>query len=205
MERWQDKARLVIVTATVTSAVWVVAVALWLNARAPHHAQRVVPVAATTTSLPRASASPSAPAAMVIPVRGVRSDALVDTFTQARAGGMRVHDAIDIMAPAGTPMLAALPGRVEKLFASRDGGNTIYVRTPEGTTMAYYAHLATYAPGLAEGQVIRVGQVLGAVGATGNADPAAPHLHFALMRTSPQARWDEGVPFNPYPLLRGLP
>lgn len=202
------KARLVIVTATVTSAAWVVAGALWLNARAQQPARPALPLAVVA---PGALASPvplpaaAAPGDMVMPVPGVRGDALVDTYTQSRAGGARGHDAIDIMAPAGTPVLAALPGRVEKLFLSHDGGNTVYVRSPDGAIMAYYAHLAAYAPGLAEGQAVKPGQVLGAVGATGNADPAAPHLHFALMRTTPQARWDQGAPFNPYPLLRRLP
>lgn len=220
--QWRDrptasfwpKARLVMVTATVTSAAWVVAGALWLNARMPRPARPALPVAVAAPDK-LAFSEPAAQAAMgdsaqvasvqAMPVKGVSSAALVDTYTQSRAGGARVHDAIDIMAPAGTPVLAALAGRVEKLFVSRDGGNTVYVRARDGATMAYYAHLAAYAPGLAEGQVVKPGQVLGAVGATGNADPAAPHLHFALMRTTPQARWDEGEPFNPYPLLRRLP
>jgi murein DD-endopeptidase MepM/ murein hydrolase activator NlpD len=140
---------------------------------------------------------------LVIPVARVRREALVDTFTQAREGGARIHDAIDIMARQGTPVIAAAPGTVEKLFFSNNGGNTIYVRSPDRRTMYYYAHLVSYAPGLAERQGVVVGQVLGAVGATGNADPGAPHLHFAINVMNPADGWWLGQPVNPYPLLRG--
>jgi murein DD-endopeptidase MepM/ murein hydrolase activator NlpD len=127
---------------------------------------------------------------------------LVDTFTQARAGGQRVHDAIDIMAPAGAAVVAAGPGTVEKLFLSKDGGNAIYLRSPDRRTIHYYAHLQDYAAGLHEGQVVRQGEALGRVGSTGNANPAAPHLHFAIMATRPEAHWyDPSTAVNPYPLL----
>ena len=139
---------------------------------------------------------------LVIPVGGVRPGELVDTFTQARAGGERIHDAIDIMAPRGAPVVAAASGEIEKVFLSEPGGKTVYVRSPDRRVIYYYAHLDAYAPGLREGQLVRAGQRLGTVGSTGNADPAAPHLHFAVMRTSPDAPWwDEAVVINPYPLL----
>jgi peptidoglycan LD-endopeptidase LytH len=139
---------------------------------------------------------------LVIPVEGVAPRQLVDTFTQARAGGMRRHDAIDIMAPTGTPVRAATAGRVEKLFLSRDGGNTIYVRSPDRSVIYYYAHLDQYAPDLVEGQPVSAGQVIGTVGFSGNANPAGPHLHFAMLVTRPEARWHEqAMPVNPYPLL----
>jgi len=140
--------------------------------------------------------------ALVIPVSGIRADQLVDTFSQARDGGVRPHDAIDIMAPEGTPVIAAAPGRVEKLFFSNTGGNTVYVRTGDGRWIDYYAHMQSYAPGLAEGQTVREGQVIGTVGATGNADPATPHLHFAIFSAGPGAVWSQpGPAVNPYPLL----
>ena len=136
----------------------------------------------------------------------VRAGQLADTFAQAREGGLRVHDAIDIPAPIGTPVLAAAPGRVEKLFASKAGGNTIYQRSPDGGTIYYYAHLDAYAPGLAEGQTVRAGQGIATVGSTGNADPLAPHLHFAVLRTRAGAKWHQAAtPLNPYPLLGGQP
>lgn len=150
-------------------------------------------------------ASDGAP--LLIPVSGVRAEQLTDTFTQARAGGARHHDAIDILAPRGTPVLTAAAGRVEKLFLSKDGGNTIYVRSPDGRRIYYYAHLDSYAPGLREGMMLRQGAAIGTVGSTGNADPAAPHLHFAIWVMSPgQTWWQEGLALNPYPLLeRALP
>ncbi len=139
---------------------------------------------------------------LVIPVRGVLRGQLFDTFTQARANGARVHDAIDIPAPLGTPVLAAASGMVEKLFTSAAGGITVYVRCDDRRFIHYYAHLDHYAPGLAEGQRVTQGQEIGAVGFTGNANPAAPHLHFAIQVTSPEAKWYEpSFAINPYPLL----
>ena len=140
---------------------------------------------------------------LVIPVSGVRRDQLVDTFTQSRQGGARVHNAIDIVAPRGTPIIAATGGTVEKLFVSALGGNTAYVRSPERTLIYYYAHLDAYAPGLAAGQVVRQGQLLGTVGSTGDASPDAPHLHFEIQQTGPNTGWwQHSVSLNPYPLLR---
>jgi murein DD-endopeptidase MepM/ murein hydrolase activator NlpD len=144
------------------------------------------------------------PSGMLIPVAGIRPEQLSDTFTQARAGGARVHDAIDIMAPRGTPVVAAAEGTVEKLFFSNGGGGiTAYVRSPDRAWIYYYAHLDGYAPGLAEGQQVRQGDPIGFVGSTGNASAAGPHLHFAIMRMSPADRWWQGAPINPYPLLAG--
>jgi len=144
------------------------------------------------------------PAGLAIPVQGVKTGDLVDTFTQARAGGARRHDAIDIMAPAGTPVLSASEGIVERLFLSRGGGGiTVYVRSPDRRWVYYYAHLQGYAPGLSEGQRVERGQLLGRVGATGNANPAGPHLHFAIMRMEPGEKWYQGSAINPYPLLAG--
>jgi len=144
------------------------------------------------------------PAGLAIPVAGIKPEQLSDTFTQARAGGARVHDAIDIMAPNGTPVVAAADGIVEKLFFSQGGGGiTAYVRSPDQRWSYYYAHLQGYAPGLAEGQKVRRGQMIGRVGYTGNANPAGPHLHFAINRMQPGEKWYNGSPINPYPLLAG--
>jgi murein DD-endopeptidase MepM/ murein hydrolase activator NlpD len=146
------------------------------------------------------------PAGLAIPVAGVKPGQLVDTYTQARAGGARSHDAIDIMAPLGTPVVAAAPGRVEKLFFSEGGGGiTAYVRSDDGRWIYYYAHLNAYAPNLREGQHIDRGSPVGTVGATGNANPAGPHLHFAIIRMNPGEKWWQGSPINPYPLLAGEP
>lgn len=139
-----------------------------------------------------------------VPVAGVQPGQLIDTFTQPRDGGTRVHEAIDIMAPLGTPVVAATGGTVERLFTSRYGGLTVYVRSPDRRTISYYAHLDAYVTGLAEGQQVSRGQQLGTVGYTGNADPAAPHLHFAIMQTTPDSDWWEpATAINPYPVLTG--
>ena len=142
------------------------------------------------------------PAGLALPVQGIKPEQLVDTYTQARAGGARRHDAINIMAGEGTPVLAAADGKVEKLFFSDGGGGiTAYVRSPDQRWTYYYAHLQGYAPGLAEGQQVKRGQLLGRVGHTGNANPAGPHLHFAINRMEPGQKWYQGEPINPYPLL----
>lgn len=140
--------------------------------------------------------------ALQLPVQGISAAQLQDTFTDARSGG-RVHDAIDIMAPAGTPVLAVADGTVEKLFDSKLGGTTLYQFNPQRTLAYYYAHLQDYAPGIAEKQSLKRGQVIGHVGATGNANPDAPHLHFAIFELGPEQQWWKGTAINPYPQLRG--
>jgi murein DD-endopeptidase MepM/ murein hydrolase activator NlpD len=146
------------------------------------------------------------PTGLAIPVVGVKPSELVDTYTQARAGGQRTHNAIDIMAAEGTPVVAAAPGMVEELFISNGGGGiSAYVRSPDQRWTYYYAHLLSYAPGLAEGQTIQRGQLIGRVGHSGNANAAGPHLHFAIFRMNPGERWWQGTAINPYPLLAGQP
>ncbi|WP_369979644.1 M23 family metallopeptidase [Xanthomonas bundabergensis] len=167
------------------------------------------PVAADIAPTPPAATAEAAGAApangsadLLIPVQGVTGEQLQDTFTDARSQGRR-HDAIDILAPAGTPVLAVADGSVEKLFYSERGGLTVYQFEPSGRYAYYYAHLQRYADGLAEKQAIRRGQVIGYVGSTGNADPGAPHLHFEIHRLGPEKQWWKGESLNPYPLLRG--
>ena len=146
------------------------------------------------------------PTGVAVPVLGLKASDLADTYTQSRGGGSRVHNAIDIMAPHGTPVVAAAPGKVEKLFYSNGGGGiTAYVRSPDGRWIFYYAHLDQYAPGLKEGQVVKQGDPIGTVGSTGNANPAGPHLHFSVHRMAPGQSWHEGEAINPYPLLAGKP
>ena len=141
---------------------------------------------------------------LTLPVRGVGAGQLIDTYTEARAGGARSHEAIDIMAPAGTPVLAVEDGRVARLFFSQGGGGiTLYQFDPDEQYAYYYAHLERYADGLRDGQPLRRGQVIGYVGASGNANPQAPHLHFAIFKLGPDKRWWKGEALNPYPVLRG--
>lgn len=149
---------------------------------------------------PRAMQLPAG--TFTIPVVGVSPDRLVPTFDDQREGGSRGHEAIDIPAPRGTAVIAAAAGRVERLFDSERGGHTIYVRSPDRRWMHYYAHLDRYEPGLAEGSIVARGQLLGRVGYSGNADPAAPHLHYALWRMDPAAPWYRpGTPVDPYALF----
>lgn len=138
---------------------------------------------------------------LLVPVQGVGRQSLQDTFKDARSQG-RVHDAIDILAPRNTPILAVESGRIVKLFTSDKGGLTIYQYDPTNTYSYYYAHLDHYAPGLAEGNQVTRGQVLGYVGTTGNAPPDTPHLHFAINVLAPDKNWWQGQPINPYPILR---
>jgi murein DD-endopeptidase MepM/ murein hydrolase activator NlpD len=142
------------------------------------------------------------PSGLAIPVTGVKADQLTDTYDLARGSGRR-HDAIDIMAAEGTPVIAAADGKVEKLFNSVRGGITIYIRSPDQKWQYYYAHLQRYAPGLHEGQDVKRGQVIGLVGHTGDASAAGPHLHFAINTMGPGERWWQGTAINPYPLLAG--
>ena len=156
----------------------------------------------TLPDLPRPSVPVpvETPTGLVVPVAGVRPDQLVDTFDDARSEG-RIHDALDIPAPRGTPVVAAHAGTLARLFTSERGGLTVYVL--DGRTVYYYAHLDAYAPGLAAGDPIATGQRLGAVGSTGNASPEAPHLHFAVWTAADAARFWDGDALNPYTLLTG--
>lgn len=153
-----------------------------------------------TVPAPAPAAPVRAASGLIIPVAGIKPAQLVDTYTQSRGQG-RVHEAIDIMAPAGTPVLAAVDGPVAKLFTSARGGLTIYQFDVEGRRVYYYAHLQGYAPGLAQGQVLKQGQVIGYVGSTGDASPSAPHLHFSVGDLGPEKQWSKSTSVNPYPLL----
>ncbi|AEM52357.1 M23 family metallopeptidase [Stenotrophomonas maltophilia] len=163
-------------------------------------APRVSAPSANTAPPPAAQAADT-PSGLLLPVQGVLPSQLRDTFTDARSEG-RVHDAIDIMADAGTPVLAVADGTVEKLFDSTRGGLTIYQFESSGRWCYYYAHLQRYADGLAEKQVIKRGEVIGYVGSTGNASADAPHLHFEVHVLGPEKQWWKGESINPYPLLK---
>lgn len=140
---------------------------------------------------------------LLIPVEGVRPEQLQDTFKAARSEG-RVHDAIDILAPRGAPVLAATDGRVAKLFNSAKGGITFYqLAAADEHYVLYYAHLERYADGLAEGHVARRGETVGYVGDTGNVAPGNTHLHFQIYRVADPKHFWTGENINPYPLLRG--
>ncbi|RDC59728.1 hypothetical protein HME9302_00922 [Alteripontixanthobacter maritimus] len=229
-----DRIITILITATITSAIWIVAGgSLIENATADSQASKTRPAEAAPSPSPVAGdggdivAIPGgegreAPESAVLPLDGggvetqdtaqsdqlavpvlnVRREDLTDTFTDDRGGGTRLHEAIDIMAPEGTSVVAAAPGTIERIFLSDAGGKTLYIRSADGETIHYYAHLAEYAKGLKEGQRVRRNQRLGTVGSTGNASSDAPHLHFAILRTTKDAKWWEPAnAINPYPLL----
>jgi murein DD-endopeptidase MepM/ murein hydrolase activator NlpD len=123
-------------------------------------------------------------------------------FEQRRGGGTRGHEAVDILAPRHTAVRAVEGGTIAKLFTSRAGGITLYQFDPTNRYTYYYAHLQRYAPGLREGQRVEAGDTIGYVGTTGNAPPDTPHLHFAIFEMTPQRRWWEGTPIDPYLIFR---
>jgi murein DD-endopeptidase MepM/ murein hydrolase activator NlpD len=160
--------------------------------------------AATTGKATQGGAERATPADFpdqpIVPVPGVAVNQIHDTFNDQRDG--HKHEALDIMAPRGTPVLAAVEGNVAKLFQSKDGGNTVYQFDDSQAYCYYYAHLDQYAAGLKEGTLLRKGQVLGYVGTTGDAPPDAPHLHFAVFRLGPQKKWWKGTAIDPMGVLR---
>jgi len=137
---------------------------------------------------------------LLVPVEGIKAAQLSDNFDQPR-GSERHHEALDIMAPTGTKVIAVADGKVVKLFNSKPGGLTIYQFDPTEKYAYYYAHLDRYADGLKEGAPIKRGELIGYVGSTGNANPAAPHLHFAVVELTPEKQWWKGTPINPFPMM----
>jgi len=135
---------------------------------------------------------------LLLPVQGYDLHQLRDNFAEKRGG--RVHEAIDMAAARGTPVLAVDDGVVKKLFTSAAGGLTVYEFDGDASYAYYYAHLDRYAEDLHEGQAVKKGDRLGYVGTSGNAPPNTPHLHFTIFKLLPSKHWWEGTPINPYPL-----
>lgn len=162
---------------------------------------------------PAVSPAPAAPHAMTdaeselrnrrldLPVKGASRGDLRDSFNDARDGA-RAHEALDMLAPRNTPVLAVEDGKIVKLFFSKAGGITIYQFDPSSRFVYYYAHLEKYADGLAEGNTVQRGQVIGYVGTTGNAPKDTPHLHFAIFQLDEKKEWWKGTPLDPYPILK---
>jgi murein DD-endopeptidase MepM/ murein hydrolase activator NlpD len=158
--------------------------------------------AATDSSHPTPAELAMLSAELIVPVQGVRPSELQDTFNEMRGNGTRKHEALDIPAPRGTPVLSAAPGRVLKLFTSKDGGLMVYAADSADRFVLMYAHLDRYESGLRDGLPLQRGQVIGYVGTTGNAPPNVPHLHFAIAYPRTVERWWTGTPIDPRPLLQ---
>jgi murein DD-endopeptidase MepM/ murein hydrolase activator NlpD len=161
------------------------------DAPTPAHALPAVPANLTDYAVLRRRG-------LLVPVQGLDPRRLTDNFTEMR--GNHVHEAIDMLAPRGTPVMAADDGVIEKLFTSVRGGLTIYQFDRERAFCYYYAHLERYARGLQEGAPVRKGDVIGYVGTTGNAPPGTPHLHFTIFKLGPEKQWWKGTAVNPFPL-----
>ena len=160
----------------------------------------LVPVKDSRTEAPHADASPLATRKLTMPVQGYDAHRLRDNFDEMR-GGVRRHEALDIMAPRGTPVVAADDGVIAKLFRSAAGGITIYQFDGSQQYAYYYAHLDHYRDGLREGEAVKRGDLIGYVGSTGNAPESAPHLHFTIFELGPDKKWWRGKAVNPYPYL----
>lgn len=160
-----------------------------------------VPFPAVVTAVGAADSSDTSTLAaqIMVPVQGVAVSQLRDNYTEPRAG--HSHEAMDILAPRGTPVLAAVDGKLTKLHNSVAGGLMVYAGDAYDRFVFMYGHLDRYADGVTEGMSLKRGQVIGYVGTTGNAPPGTPHLHFAVARGKPSAAWWKGAPINPYLLF----
>ena len=166
----------------------------------------VAAVPEVTTTTPTAPGSPSAgeetllrAKQLMVPVEDVRPDKVPDTFAASRVD--HAHNALDILAPRGTPVVAADDGTILRMSSNPSGGITIYQLDDGGQFVYYYAHLDHYRPGLKEGMRVVQGDVIGYVGTTGNAPPNIPHLHFQLMRYREDGRYWDGTPIDPHAFL----
>jgi murein DD-endopeptidase MepM/ murein hydrolase activator NlpD len=168
----------------------------------PTPAPETTPVPSASIEIPLQADPAPAGAEIIVPVQGVKPEQLTDTFTQSRSEG-RTHDAIDIMAPAGTPVLAAVDGEIVKFFDSEKGGITIYQISSDRKYFFYYAHLQRRADDIYEKQFVKIGKVIGYVGDTGNAGIGNFHLHFGIKSVSDEKRFWDGISINPYDVLRG--
>jgi murein DD-endopeptidase MepM/ murein hydrolase activator NlpD len=210
---WSTRRRII---ALITSALVVgvvIALVAWLSAVSNRRRARTIrlqdqttdiaaatPLAATSASPIDSPPAPTPAGKLLIPVIGVKPEQLRDTFAEARSEG-RVHDAIDIPAAKGTPVIAAADGKIVKLAPNERGGTTIYQISSDGKFVYYYAHLDRYAEGLAEGHFATQGETIAYVGDTGNAGAGNYHLHFSVAWIANPKNFWHGINVNPYPLL----
>ncbi len=137
---------------------------------------------------------------LLVPVKGIAASQIPDTYDAPRDGA-RAHNALDILAKRGTPVLAADDGTVLHIGTNVLGGNVIWTADPSRRFAFYYAHLDSYAKGLHDGQQVSRGDVIGYVGTSGNAPKDTPHLHFQVVRIVNGKRYSDGPPLNPLPFF----
>ena len=172
------------------------------------------PAATASTTEPASASSGASPSAsadidylrtrqILVPVAGADMSKVYDTFNDPRDGGERVHRAIDILAPRGTPILSADDGRILRMSTNALGGISMYTVDPQNRIVYYYAHMDHYNDAMSPGREIVKGDTLGYVGTTGNAPKNMPHLHFQVMRWPADGKYWNGEPIDPYELLGG--
>lgn len=125
----------------------------------------------------RVTVTLSAEASLAFPLPDRDLSAIRSAFGDGRRGG-RAHEGLDLLAPAGTPVLAAAPATVTRVATEREGGKVVWLREREHGRRLYYAHLQGHA--VAEGARVAAGDTLGFVGNSGNAATTRPHLHFGV-------------------------
>ena len=133
------------------------------------------------------------PQIKVFPSQGRCS--FVDSWQWERSGGRR-HEGVDIMGPKGLALYAVLDGTITKMYGAEStlSGNALRLTTADGTYF-FYAHLDSFAAGIAIGSVVRAGQIIGYMGSTGNA--GSSHLHFEVHPLG-------GSAVNPYPVVKAV-
>jgi peptidoglycan LD-endopeptidase LytH len=132
---------------------------------------------------------------LAMPVQGLKPGTLLNTY---RISGGDNHRAIDMMAPRNTPLVAVADAKVHRLYHGKTAGISVYLLDEDGAILYYYAHLSRYAEGLAEGQTVKKGDVIGYVGTTGNAKGRLPHVHFSIFKAPNPKRWWKVAALNPY-------
>jgi peptidoglycan LD-endopeptidase LytH len=140
---------------------------------------------------------------ILMPVAGADMSKVEDSFYEPRDGG-RTHRAIDILAPRGTPILAADDGKILRMSTSELGGISMYTVDPDARLVYYYAHMDHYNNAMSPGREIVKGDTLGFVGTTGNAPKDLPHLHFQVMRWPADNKYWDGEPIDPFEALGGV-
>ncbi|HUU60986.1 MAG TPA: peptidoglycan DD-metalloendopeptidase family protein [Acidimicrobiia bacterium] len=161
------------------------------RAEAPRQAALAAEAAAAAAASGYASSAGTPSAGRTCAVAGPNT--FRDSWGEPRPGG-RAHHGLDMVAANGTPLVAVENGVVYGVGWHYLGGNNLYVRG-DSSDVYYYAHLSGFAAGIGDGVRVNKGQLIGYVGATGNA--GVPHLHLGYQPAG-------GPLTNPYQLMARL-